>query len=1515
MPRRLTFTITHCLLCGCLLTRSVANPVEVPYSTDFSTSFGDFYAPTGSGYNWSHNWQTGKYQSWVSVSNRTVSATMQARSLAGKNFFLKATIDPVTLSGSGHSIGFGACGSSRTFGSYYLADVKPGSSTFRIIRISGGNTNIVAEQAVDIDLSDLEPFELELAGTRSDNNLLLRLTVRRNGETSTVSGTDPAALGGSYFGLRGRTNGGGTFENHFDDYELRPLEVAEFTSEPDLFAPVGESYSYVPNGVQANQIPDWSAELPSGGFQGTPTEADIGQHSVSFTEFAGDHSAELNRIVTVPAPDDVIISEFMADNDDTLLDEEGESSDWIELFNPTSNPIDLTDWHLTDDPRILNKWPLPAGTILAPFEFKVIFASAKALPGHANFRLDTSAGGYLGLNRADDSIASEFVGYPAQKEDIGYGVHGDYTQVGFLLEPTPGAPNDSVGYSNFVNDTKFSVTRGFFDSPFSVDVTCTTPGATIAYTTDGSPPSATNGTTLSSPAQISIDETTVLRATAFTPGLAPANVDTQTYLFLKDIRTQDQAHALATGWPNGSINGQVFNHGMDPDITNSISETKFEEAMKDIPSISFVTDIANFTDPLTGFWVNAENRGSGWERPVSVELINPDAEPGFQIDAGVRLRGGFSRQGSNPKHSFHLYFRSRYGTGKLDHPLFGESGTSTFDALDLRATQGRSWHFSNSSDATFNRDVFARETQRDMGQPHTRSRYYHLYINGQYFGLFQSQERMDANYSASYFGGEKADYDVIKTRTKPHRVEALDGDPEAWSRLFDAAVTGFSSDADYYAVQGLDPNGNPHPDGDNLVDIDNLIDYMMVIFYTGQTDGPVNLGANVPKNFFAMRPRDGNKGFQFFVHDNEDSLNGTSANSTGDNNTGDRLTYFNPKWLHQRLDNNALYRQRFGDRAHRHYFNGGALTVAQNQERFQGSADPITKAIIGESARWGDFKVGTPYTQATWQNAINGKLNSFIPARGSIALGQLRSRNLYPEVTAPAFSQHGGQVPGNFLLSIDAPGGDIYYTVNGSDPSGPGGILLDGAASADTLLAASSPGWSYVVTANPFSDSEVVVGHPRFGSLDWKHVNFDDSLWPTGTAPLGYGGVGSPGWTTQIGDGGTNPRNRTTYLRKKFTVTDAANYIDLKINVRRDDGAIVYLNGREVARSNMLPGNVVYSDTASSNVSGTDETDYFLNTFTLSPGQLAEGTNVLAVEIHQGSNSSSDLVIDVEVLGTNATGSGVPITSNTIVKARALDGGEWSALNEAIFFTTTPASSANLAISEIYYNPPGPSEDTEYIELRNISTTDTIHLDGLSFDEGISFMFPDGLTLAPGEIFLVVKDIAAFELGFGVGLPVVGEYSGSLANGGESISLSGITTFFYDDDFPWSTAADGNGRSLVFLGGDPLLPASWRTSATNGGSPGGSDSTIFDGGDLTQYAFGGFSLSLESPTSFSFPHNLAADDIEYILESSTNLQDWAPATDWTPVGEQPLTGSYARRFWQRSISETREFLRISVNTL
>ena len=95
---------------------------------------------------------------------------------------------------------------------------------------------------------------------------------------------------------------------------------------------------------------------------------------------------------------------------------------------------------------------------------------------------------------------------------------------------------------------------------------------------------------------------------------------------------------------------------------------------------------------------------------------------------------------------------------KLRYPLFGDEGAEEFEGVDLRTSQNYSWSYeggNGDSHDTFVREVFSRDTQRDMGQPYTRSRYYHLYINGHYWGLFQTQERPEASYAAIVFRGRQ----------------------------------------------------------------------------------------------------------------------------------------------------------------------------------------------------------------------------------------------------------------------------------------------------------------------------------------------------------------------------------------------------------------------------------------------------------------------------------------------------------------------------------------------------------------------------------------------------------------------------------------------------------------------------------------------------------------------------------------------------------------------------------------
>lgn len=634
----------------------------------------------------------------------------------------------------------------------------------------------------------------------------------------------------------------------------------------------------------------------------------------------------------------------------------------------------------------------------------------------------------------------------------------------FFIDATPGGFNKG-GAIDQVADTRFSHKRGFYNEPFSVTITSETPDSTIRYTLNGSEPTFTNGIEYTAP--IPISRTSTLRAVAFKTGWLATNVDTQTYIFIADVKTQSPTGARpGSDWPSGSVNGQEIDYGMDPDIVNSPQYgDKIEAALLAIPTLSITTDVDNLFDASTGIYVNALQKGMSWERPASLELLNPDGSDGFHLNMGLRIRGGYSRNDGNPKHAFRFFFRDIYGTPALNYPLFEDEGAESFKKMDLRTAQNYSWSFKgdgslsdysdNGARNTFIREVLGRDLQGMSGQLYTRSRYYHLYLNGVYWGLFMTQERAGADHATTYLGGKDDDYDVVKPDSNSHQVYATSGNMNAYKKLWDLAKKGFSNDTNYYRALGCNPDGTRNPDYEVMVDEVNLAEYMLIIYYTGNFDAPIsdylsNSGVN---NFYCAYNRaDSNQGWKFYVHDGEHTFmpdqmkNGAGIDRTGPYPAGNDFATFNPQWLHQEMAKNTKYRTLFADVVQRRFFNGGSMTPESVRAIAQARAKTIETAIIAESARWGDAKSNTPRTQSSWQSAVNEVVNSIIPGRTARVLQQLKSKGWYPTLNAPTMTPFGGRHPRGTTLTLTNGIGITYYTTNGSDPrlaTGDNGVSND----------------------------------------------------------------------------------------------------------------------------------------------------------------------------------------------------------------------------------------------------------------------------------------------------------------------------------------------------------------------------------------------------------------------------------------------------------------------------------------
>jgi len=635
----------------------------------------------------------------------------------------------------------------------------------------------------------------------------------------------------------------------------------------------------------------------------------------------------------------------------------------------------------------------------------------------------------------------------------------------YFIRPSPGALNNS-GFQAFVADTKFSVNRGFLATPFSLSITSATPDATIYYTTDGSSPSPGNGALYTGP--LPIGETTVIRAAAFKDGYQPSNPDTQTYIFPEDVIRQSTDGAPPPGWP-WDWGANAVDYGMDPEVVNLPAyNSEIVADLKAIPTFSIVMDSRDLFDPLTGIYANADQDGIAWERPASLELIRPDGQSGFHIDAGIRIRGGYSRSSRNPKHAFRFFFRSEYGKSKLDYPLFAsQGGASSFDKFDLRTFENYSWSFEGDYRFIALRDQWSRDTQLAMGQPAERGDFYHLYINGQYWGLYNTCERPEAAFASAYLGGNPEDYDVVKVDTSAnYTIFATDGNLDAWLRLWRAATNGFASDVNYFKIQGLNVDGTLNPAYENLLDVDNLIDHMLLIFFTGNIDAPISafLGDQSPNNLYAFRDRSGQHGgFRFVAHDSEHTLLHESSlgnndelhrNRTGPFSAGDpaqqgpasAFARSNPQYIFTRLTANAEFRIRVADHIGKRFFNGGALTTEACRSRFLVRSNEVYRAIACESARWGDAKIAPPRTRnVDWVREMNRVYGDYFASRPGIVLAQLRAKGWYPNLAAPTFDQPEGVVNSGSSLGITATSGTIYYTRDGSDPRTRGGAISSSA--------------------------------------------------------------------------------------------------------------------------------------------------------------------------------------------------------------------------------------------------------------------------------------------------------------------------------------------------------------------------------------------------------------------------------------------------------------------------------------
>lgn len=933
----------------------------------------------------------------------------------------------------------------------------------------------------------------------------------------------------------------------------------------------------------------------------------------------------------------VVINEICPANADIIYDPDFYNfSPWIELYNSGTTSANVGGFYLSDDESQPLKWRIPGGLSIPAKGFLLLWCDNMNAGRHTNFALDSEGEDVVFSNGA--GLLLDKISYPKQYTNIAYGRTTNGTGTwGYLSSPTPSSGNNAATANEQLSKPNFSVAGGRYASGVQLTLLHNTPNVEIRYTTDGSEPTAGSAKFSTS---IAINQTSTVKAKAFLNGFLPGKTETQTYF----------------------INEHAFS----------------------LPVISISTRPAYLYDNTIGIYIEGTNGIDGycngspvnwnqdWDRHAVLEYYDKDGNRLFNQSVDIRIGGNCSR--NQPQKSFAIKARDKYGSNIMNYKFFDNKSVNQFGGLMLRNS-------GNDFNVTMFRDAFMQFLP--VGQMDVDYMDYQpaiLYLNGEYMGIQNMREKIDADFIESNYGVDKDDLDLIETYEN-----ALEGTSDAYINYKNTLAGMNRTTPEAFAFI------------DQHIDVQEYINYLVAEIYFANTDWPGN-------NMKFWRDASVNGKFRWILWDTDFGFALYEGSSWATHPTLNFATAIdgpgwpNPEWstLHIRMVlENPIFRARFIQTMNT------ALNTTFDPDRVISIVNQFQTRIAQEmpyhkSRWWGDINEWNYEMQRLRDFAVTR--NTYMRQHMAEFFGLNGTVNISTEVK---------QGEGKFRLNevvAEANPEHIYFR---DLP-----IQIEPVASLGYVFKE----WKIKKTQS--SGIDLVQSGTTWKFFDqgtmpggWNTAAFNDASWAQGPAQLGYG----EGDEATVVSFGPNAGNKyvTTYFRKSFSIADTVGLTQLNGSLLVDDGAVMYLNGLEIGRVNMPGGTITNSTFA---LDGTIEGAY--TAFTIPKGIIKPGTNVLAVEIHQNNVGSSDLSFDLSLstvrLGAETTEtSTVPLQIDTA----------YTDISYEAYFEVSGTIINDIIINEISASPSdlldNAGEAEDWIELYNAGTQ-AVDLAGLYLTDNLN---------------------------------------------------------------------------------------------------------------------------------------------------------------------------------------------------